>query len=62
MLEYGIIRPIQSSFSTLVVVVYKKDSSWHMFPYYRDLNKITNNDKFFISIIDELLDELHQGV
>lgn len=30
-----------------------------MCPYYRDLNKITNNNKFPILNIDELLNEFH---
>jgi hypothetical protein len=62
MLKVGIIKPRQSSHSALVVMVFKKDGSWHMCPDYRDINKITIKYKFPIPIIDEFLDELHGAI
>jgi hypothetical protein len=59
MLEAGIIRPSQSSYSASVVMILKKEGSWRMCPDYRELNKITIKHEFPIPTIDELLYELH---
>ena len=62
MLEVGIIRPTQNSYSPPLVMVHKKESSWHMCPYYRELNKIIIKDKVPVPVIDDLLYELHGAV
>ena len=62
MLEASIIQPSQCYFSDRVVLVHKKDGSWHMCFDYMDLNKLSIKDKFPIPIIDELLDELNWSI
>ena len=59
MLEVGIIQPNQIYFSTLVVLVHKKDGSCQMCLDYRELEKLIIKDKFPIPVIDELFNELH---
>jgi hypothetical protein len=59
MLEDDIIRPIQSSYFALVVMVLKKEGPWRMCLYYREINKTTIKYKFHIHVIDEFLYELH---
>lgn len=56
MLEICIIQPSQSYLCARVVLMHKKDGSWHMYANYMELNKLIIKDKFPICFIDELFD------
>jgi hypothetical protein len=58
LLQAGVIFPNNIPYSSLVVMVVKKEGIGDMFPNFGALNKLTIKDKFPIPFIDDLLDEL----
>lgn len=60
MLKVGLIQPNHIPFSSLVLLVKKKDGSWRCCLDYRALNALIVKDRFPMSAIDELLDDLGQ--
>ena len=59
LLKRGVISKSRSPYATPVVLVRKKDGSFRLCIDYRGLNKVTIKNKFPISFIDEMMDELH---
>jgi hypothetical protein len=58
LLEASVIHPFNNPYSSPVVMVLKKEGTWHMFPDFCTLKKLTIKEKFPIHVIDNLLDEL----
>ncbi|KAH0693060.1 hypothetical protein KY290_021233 [Solanum tuberosum] len=58
LLDKGFIRPSASPWGALVLFVRKKDGSLRMCIDYRQLNKATIKNKYPLSMIDDLFDQL----
>jgi hypothetical protein len=58
LLQTSVIRPSNSPFSSLALLVRKANGTWRMCMDYKSLSKVTVKDKFPIPVVDELLDKL----
>jgi hypothetical protein len=61
MLAAGLIQPSSSPFSSHVLLVKKKDKSYHFYVDYHHLNAITLKGQFPMVVIEEFMDELSQA-
>lgn len=58
-MEATVICHNTTSYSSQVVMVLKKEGTWHMCPDFWALNKLTIKDKHPILVSDDLLDEVN---
>ena len=62
LLERGVIQPSSSPCGSSIVLVPKKDGTWHMCGDYRELNKITIKNMYPLPRIDDILDHLKNAI
>lgn len=62
LLDVGTIQTSSSPYDSPVVLVKKKDNSWRLCVDYRNLNSMTDKDRFPIPLIEDLKDELGGSV
>ena len=62
MLDKGLIRPSTSPCSSPIVLIPKKDGTYHMCVDFRALNKITVKNRYPLPRIDDLLDQLKEEI
>jgi hypothetical protein len=58
LLASGVVQPSTRPFSSLVILVKKRDNTWCLCVDYRHLNALSCKSKYPLPVIDELLDEL----
>ncbi|GKB13176.1 putative reverse transcriptase domain-containing protein, partial [Tanacetum coccineum] len=59
--DKGFIRPSSSPWGAPVLFVKKKDGSFRMYINYRELNKLTMNNRYPLPRIDDLFDQLQRS-
>jgi len=57
-LQAGLVVPSTNPFASPVLLIQKKDGSWHFCGDYRRLNELTIKNRFPMPIIEEILEEL----
>lgn len=62
MLLVGIIQPSNNPYSSLFLLVNKKDGSWHFCIDYKALKLAIVPNEFPILVLEELSDDFHEGI
>jgi hypothetical protein len=58
LLEHGVIQPSTSPFGSPIIIVPRKYGTWRMCIDYSESKKITQNNRYALPRIDDLLDQL----